>query len=74
LFARIGADKNEVVDLDNYVFFNKLFEVDNNLEVVENIVYENLEDLIDGLKECNVTKDYIFEAEKFYNDCIASCE
>ncbi len=63
-----------MVDLDNYVFFNKLFEVDNNLEVVENIVYENLEDLIDGLKECNVTKDYIFEAEKFYNDCIASCE
>jgi hypothetical protein len=74
LFARIGADKNEVVNLDNYVFFNKLFEVDNNLEVVENIVYENLEDLIDGLKECNVTKDYIFEAEKFYKDCIASCE
>lgn len=55
-------------------FFNKLFEVDNNLEVVEDIVYENLEDLIDGLKECNVTRDYIFEAEKFYEDCIASCE
>ncbi len=53
----IGADKNEVVDLENYAFFNKLFEVDNNLEVVENIVYENLEDFIDGLKECNVTKD-----------------
>jgi hypothetical protein len=59
-FARIGADKNEEVDLDNYVFFNKLFEVDNNLEIVENIVYENLEDLIDGLIECNVTKDYNF--------------
>lgn len=74
MFARIGADKNEVVNLDNYVFFNNLFEVDNNLEVVENIVYENLEDLIYGLNECNVTKDYSFEAENFYKDCIASCE
>ncbi len=46
-----------MVDRENYAFFNKLFEVDNNLEVVENIVYENLEDFIDGLKECNVTKD-----------------
>ncbi len=63
-----------MVDLDNYVFFNKFFEVDNNLEIVENIVYAILEDLIDSLKECNVTKDCIFEAEKFYKDCIASCE
>ncbi len=55
-------------------FSTSYLKLTTTFEVVENIVYENLEDLIDGLKECNVTKDQIFEAEKFYKDCIASCE
>jgi hypothetical protein len=38
-------------------FSTSYLKLTTTFEVVENIVYENLEDLIDGLKECNVTKD-----------------